>query len=840
MLPQSSFGGPPAGNLSSELRRLFLELGPEETRRYRVSELLQRSTANDCVECLNLILDRLVNFPSAQGLGIHALYELLRLHRELLVKHLTSSRIYDLFNPNADERLPAIFLRDFLSCKESLGMSAADEGHRLQRLLLRRSKQNDLKRVPATKLRAGLSRIWLDVPSTRPDRGLMAGCCARWIADPNVLQEDKLACITLMRLERDRRGTEGDAWTVSVLLEQVCRDPTGHSPDLQHLLWPLGNSLSPSLLKPLLKSLAQEQGRLVTLWVCLCLWVPQTQPPDASPIPMWPQPPVHMLIRALLGAFAQLPNSGSLCCTCLLTLAAIAASGLSELAATAWDLLLALHRDGPLVPTNTWMTLLHMADGGRCPAAMELANRIRRDSGAPPASGGPMGGPPIGGALGGPLGTAMGMQPMADPFMGAAYMSAPCPTAPCYASANPAVNGCAYATAHPLPQVPEPAANGFYSIPNLPAVADFSTAPPAINKGFKESADGVAIKYEPPHVGLQNTNNTCYMNSFIQSLFMTNRFIWRIFAFELHLKKNPSVVDKEDHEIGVKMVDMLKKQVAKMAMTHHKHTDIWELLQVFPELYRSGEQQDVTETIRFVFAMLGGYEQPLIREVFAGELSEKTMCQVCGSTKSRPETFSDLVLPVPKESEVKKLGYIPTTQALLDERLKFEYLDEDNKIFCDACQQKQRVAKWCEIVSPPAHLCICLSRFAYDPEQGGVGKEKTPVQVDGTLQIGPFTYELYHVILHTGKTATSGHYYAIGRRSEATPDKPNVWVTMDDSQVKEADLTLLSGQFSEKKSDDNPYVLFYRCQQAPMTPPTKVPKKLYKTVADEEAKRQDS
>merc|ERR1712190_660083 len=114
------------------------------------------------------------------------------------------------------------------------------------------------------------------------------------------------------------------------------------------------------------------------------------------------------------------------------------------------------------------------------------------------------------------------------------------------------------------------------------------------------------------------------MNSFIQSLFLTNRFIWRVFPFELRLKKNPSKVDKEDFEKGPKIVDMLKKQIAKMATTKYPHTDIAELLQVFPDIYRSGEQQDVTETIRFVFDMLGGYEQPLIREVFAGELSEKT------------------------------------------------------------------------------------------------------------------------------------------------------------------------------------------------------------------------
>lgn len=406
---------PRNSGLSLDLRRLFLELGPEENRRFRVSELLQRSGPGDCVECLTCILERLVNFPSAQSLALHALYELLRLHREVLVQNLTSSRIYDLFNPNADERQPAMFLRDFLCCKESMGLSAAEEGSKLQRLLLRRSKQVDLRRVPPTPLRAGLSRIWVDVPSARPDQHILANCCSRWMGDPNTPQEDKLPFLALMRQERERRGSpDGDSWTVSMILEQVCRDPAGHSPDLQHLLWPLGSSLSPSLLKPLLHNLAQEHGRLATLWVCICLWAPQGPPQDGTPFPAWPQHPVHVLVRALMAVFAQLPNSSSLYRTCLLTLAAIAASGPGELAANSWDLLLSLYCDG-ILPTDAWLPLLPMAEGGQCPSSAELSSRIRRESGAymgaPPAGSPPAGmgqmGPPMGAPMSSPMPTWM-------------------------------------------------------------------------------------------------------------------------------------------------------------------------------------------------------------------------------------------------------------------------------------------------------------------------------------------------------------------------------------------------------------------------------------------------
>jgi len=345
--------------------------------------------------------------------------------------------------------------------------------------------------------------------------------------------------------------------------------------------------------------------------------------------------------------------------------------------------------------------------------------------------------------------------------------------------------------------------------------------------------------FEPPRVGLQNTNNTCYMNTFIQALYMTNHFVWRIMNFKVRLKKNPSKVDKEDYEFGKTVVDLLQRQMTRMKVSQYKHTDIQEILNKFPADYRSGQQQDVTETIRFVFDKLGGFEQPLIREVFAGELAEKLQCQVCGNIKTRPETFSDLVLTVPKQADALKAGIMPTTQMLLDERLQYELMDEECLVSCDTCQTKTRAGKWCEIVSPPAHICICLNRFSFNIEAMDFTKEKTPVQVDGTVQIGPFTYVLYFVIVHTGKDATSGHYYAIGHRSEEGPSQGD-WYTMDDSQLKPPDLSLLQGNISEKMKDDTPYVLFYRCQQAPMTPAPRVPKALASELKAEQDARNES
>lgn len=357
----------------------------------------------------------------------------------------------------------------------------------------------------------------------------------------------------------------------------------------------------------------------------------------------------------------------------------------------------------------------------------------------------------------------------------------------------------------------------------------------AAAQALPQVIDGVPAKYEPVHVGLQNTKNTCYMNSFMQALFLTNQFLWRIFSFRLCLKPKPSKMDIEDHELGIKILAVFQQHMARMAVTNQKHLDIWNVLAAMPDIYRSGEQQDVTETIRFIFDKLGSFQQPLIREVFAGELSELTQCQVCMNVKAKPETFSDLVLPVPSVDEVQVAMVMPTVQALINQRLQFEYLDEDNMLECERCQQKQRHGKWSEIVSPPQQLCLCLNRFRFDMKAMNLIKEKTLIYVDPVLRIGPFSYELYMVIVHTGKDANSGHYYAIGKRAEAVDG--NDWVTMDDSQVKPADMSILSGTCPDNKKDDNPYVLFYRCREAPPTPMLLVPRDLVEQARQEDAKQ---
>eukprot|EP00438_Fugacium_kawagutii_P025822 Skav200500 [mRNA] locus=scaffold450:321056:323736:- [translate_table: standard] len=815
------------------LRRLMLQLKSFGEKQMEASQLVQQIAAHEVGPWVRAILEHPVPLHWMHVLSVQMLEGLLQLHPICVVSSFTKMDVPRLFPEQGDVGAAANFLRNLLWTKEAMGRSTKSDISSFVKLFMKRIKQFDLYKVPSCAARSWLAQIWKDVPSTRPNRDLLVGCSVRWVADPHEPKEGKAACLEILQEDMGQRSQDAEAKIVSLIFQEVCRRPMTHSPDLQQLLYLLPGPPRPSTVRALLMGLLDDPSCLMSLWASISHWAPQGPViPSLAGIYQGPVP-LFGLLRALLVAFSQLPNSNMLCRSALMSLAALGTSG-STVSMQAPALLLLLYCEGPVMPADVWMPLLPLLDrlSQYSTEASELASRLRA------LASGSFATAPHGGAQMNRMGNVSTHNQQAYPQLHTYHTM---PTAPqrhysqgCMSQQSQQAQAWQYNQGMPATmQPPAGQTQGLQSpmqspMQTLPTQTQFVPLDPDKSK---------AVPHKPPHVGLQNTNNTCYMNSFIQALFLTDAFVWRINSFNLKLKENPSKIDEEDFEFGKKVVDLFQKQFAKMALTKHKHVDIWDILQGFPAQYRSGEQEDVTETIRFVFDKLGGSDQLLLHEVFSGQLRENTQCSECGNVKVREETFTDLVLPVPTAKEVEKSGIVPTIQVLLQDRLKFEHMDSDNLVECPVCQKKTHAGKWSEISRPPAHLVLCLNRFTFDMDKMDFTKEKTPVKIDESVFIGGYEYELYHTIIHTGKDASSGHYYAMGRRSESVPNGDNAFYTMDDSQIKPADASVMAGNPPEKMKDDNAYVLFLRCKQAPPTPEFRVPNSLLDYVKKEDKKQ---
>ena len=297
-------------------------------------------------------------------------------------------------------------------------------------------------------------------------------------------------------------------------------------------------------------------------------------------------------------------------------------------------------------------------------------------------------------------------------------------------------------------------------------------------------------------------------------------------------------MDEEDYEFGKKVVELLQKQFAKMALTKHQHTDIWDILQAFPaelsvwraaRCHRSDEIR-LWEVGREVInncwkrslpaSYMRWHNAKSVEMWKFGRKPSQTLWYqclqprrskrraACQQFKSSWRSGSSL------RSWMLNAWWIAT---FAKKRLKSE-----NGVKLHLLQHTF-VCAWID-------LPLTLRRWI-------LPRRKHLWKLMKALWIGDYEYELYHTIIHTGEDASSGHYYAMGRRSEPTPSGDLGWYTMNDSQIKPAESSLLAGNPPEELVNDNAYVLFLRCKQAAPTPELRIPLPLVNYVKKEDKKQ---
>jgi ubiquitin carboxyl-terminal hydrolase 7 len=367
-------------------------------------------------------------------------------------------------------------------------------------------------------------------------------------------------------------------------------------------------------------------------------------------------------------------------------------------------------------------------------------------------------------------------------------------------------------------------------------------------------------KKETGMVGLRNQGATCYLNSLLQSLYLTG-------AFRKAVYQIPTTTPQErEASNSAYMLQRLfyKLQSDQVAVSTNEltHSFGWESRQIF-------EQQDVQELSRILMEKLearmkGTEAENALEQMFVGKMKTYLKCINVEYESSRIEDFWDLQLNV---SGCKGLD-----ESFRD-YIQVETLEGDNKYAAEGFGL-QDAKKGVIFESFPNVLHLQLKRFEYDFQRDAMMKvndryefpevfDASPYLDETADKSEPYIYHLHGVLVHSGDL-NAGHYYAFLK-----PDKNGQFFRFDDDRVTRAtkreaiddnfggDYQSVNGvqkgqnpytrQWSTKRSN-NAYMLVYiresRLDQIILTddqvqPPEHLPAKLAEERALAERRRKE-
>ncbi|KAE9008299.1 hypothetical protein PF011_g10765 [Phytophthora fragariae] len=189
-------------------------------------------------------------------------------------------------------------------------------------------------------------------------------------------------------------------------------------------------------------------------------------------------------------------------------------------------------------------------------------------------------------------------------------------------------------------------------------------------------------------------------------------------------------------------------------------------------------------------------------------------------------------------------------ESMLSRFVATRTLGGDNALSCSVCERKTESRTHTVIFEPPEHLIITLKRMSYDWNQQKACKCLHDVSFPAFLTLPSLTaeeelavydsangdstrakqqnqsrhYGLYGVLVHSGLTANSGHYYSFCRESDESTRQLHLedstlspWIKFNDTKVERSNWKEINRLVASTVSD-TVYLLLYKTLSYELTP----------------------
>jgi len=332
----------------------------------------------------------------------------------------------------------------------------------------------------------------------------------------------------------------------------------------------------------------------------------------------------------------------------------------------------------------------------------------------------------------------------------------------------------------------------------------------------------------PKRLGLENIGATCYMNATLQCLCNIPQ-LQNYFLYKNEISQNPNSI------LSRSFGDLMRNLYTKEDKKSYAPKEFKEVIGNMNPLFRGINANDSKDLILFLYEkiheelnVLNNYNNneqnipndllqfrqsyyssnsSIIEKTFYSEQITIYQCETCKNETTNYGIQNILIFPLEKIriNLARKFpkGYICVNlEDCFKELCQPEYMRGENKMYCNNCQNQSDAKYFTKMNNCPEVMTIVLNR--------GKGNE-FDVEFDFPLNINIKNYvhlknqcteyDLIAVLVHTGGSDMSGHFFAFC--------KSNIngkWYLYNDSIVSECN----SDFNNQIKNTGLPYVLFYQ------------------------------